>query len=194
VPDLAWRTSTWATRTGGCLVISGHSQGSVLAAAAVWQLDPDIRGRVALLTYGSPLRRLYGRWFPAYFGDRALAGLDDQTHAWKNLWRLTDPIGGPVRPTTPDGRPSDVDRKPLKDPLAFERTPEHPLPAAINAHSDYHADPAFAVERAELLARIAVAPAAPPEEWPRRVPRPAGEPEAETAGGAAQGSTGMSSA
>ena len=194
VPDLAWRTSTWTTRTGGCLVISGHSQGSVLAAAAVWQLDPDIRGRVALLTYGSPLRRLYGRWFPAYFGDRALAGLDDQTHAWKNLWRLTDPIGGPVRPTTPDGRPSDVDRKPLKDPLAFERTPEHPLPAAINAHSDYQADPAFAVERAELLARIAVAPAAPPEEWPRRVPRPAGKPEAETAGGAAQGSTGMSSA
>ncbi|WP_326794589.1 hypothetical protein OG946_02920 [Streptomyces sp. NBC_01808] len=195
VPDLAWRTSTWTTRTGGCLVISGHSQGSVLAAAAVWQLDPDIRGRVALLTYGSPLRRLYGRWFPAYFGDRALAELDDQTHAWRNLWRLTDPIGGPVRPTPPDGRPSDVDRKPLKDPLAFERTPEHPLPAAINAHSDYQADPAFAVERAELIARISVAPAAPAEEWPRQVPRPAGEPDAETADGvAAQGRTGMSSA
>ncbi|AUH44313.1 hypothetical protein [Streptomyces sp. CMB-StM0423] len=195
VPDLAWRTSTWTTRTGGCLVISGHSQGSVLAAAAVWQLDPDIRGRVALLTYGSPLRRLYGRWFPAYFGDRALAELDDQTHAWRNLWRLTDPIGGPVRPTPPDGRPSDVDRKPLKDPLAFERTPEHPLPAAINAHSGYQADPAFAVERAELIARISVAPAAPAEEWPRQVPRPAGEPAAETADGAvAQGRTGMSSA
>lgn len=195
VPDLAWRTSTWTTRTGGCLVISGHSQGSVLAAAAVWQLDPDIRGRVALLTYGSPLRRLYGRWFPAYFGDRALAGLDDQTHAWRNLWRLTDPIGGPVRPTPPDGRPSDVDRKPLKDPLAFERTPEHPLPAAINAHSDYQADPAFAVERAELLARVAVVPALPAEKWPRQVPRPAGEPDARTGTGAAgQGSAGMSSA
>jgi hypothetical protein len=194
VPDLAWRTSTWTTRTGGCLVISGHSQGSVLAAAAVWQLDPDIRGRVALLTYGSPLRRLYGRWFPAYFGDGALAALDEETHAWRNLWRLTDPIGGPVRPTSPDGRPSGVDRKPLKDPLAFERTPEHPLPAAINAHSDYQADPAFAVERAELLDRIAGAPAAPPEEWPRRVPRPAGEPEPDPAGeAAAQGSAGMSS-
>ncbi|GAA2129108.1 hypothetical protein [Streptomyces synnematoformans] len=205
VPDLAWRTSTWTTRTGGCLVISGHSQGSVLAAAAVWQLDPDIRGRVALLTYGSPLRRLYGRWFPAYFGDDALAALDRETHAWRNLWRLTDPIGGPVRPTTPDGRPSDVDREPLKDPLAFERTAAHPLPAAINAHSDYQADPAFAGERAALLDRIAVAPSAPAEEWPRRVPRPAAEPERESAapesaepgtGGeaAAQGSAGMSSA
>lgn len=100
-----------------------------------------------------------------------------------------------MRPTPPDGRPSDVDRKPLKDPLAFERTPEHPLPAAINAHSDYQADPAFAVERAELIARISVAPAAPAEEWPRQVPRPAGEPDAETADGvAAQGRTGMSSA
>lgn len=199
VPDLAWRTSTWTTRTGGCLVISGHSQGSVLAAAAVWQLDPDIRGRVALLTYGSPLRRLYGRWFPAYFGDGALAALDKETHAWRNLWRLTDPIGGPVRPTSPDGRSSDVDRKPLRDPLAYERTPEHPLPAAINAHSDYQAAPAFAAERAELLDRIAVVPAAAPEEWPRRVPRPAGEREPvgepETAGeAAAQGSAGMSSA
>ena len=72
VPDLTWRMATWTAATGGRLVISGHSQGSVLAAAAVWQLTAAVRGRVALLTYGSPLERLYGRWFPAHFGPAAL--------------------------------------------------------------------------------------------------------------------------
>jgi hypothetical protein len=47
-----------------------------------------------------------------------------------------------------------VDRKPLKDPLAYGRTPQHPLPAPILGHSDYQADPAFAEERERLLARL----------------------------------------
>ncbi|MFD6372806.1 hypothetical protein ACFWGM_38235, partial [Streptomyces roseolus] len=47
----------------------------VLAAAAAWQLWPSVRKRVALLTYGSPLERLYGRWFPAHFGPAALGSL-----------------------------------------------------------------------------------------------------------------------
>ncbi len=34
VPDLTWRIATWTRTTGGRLVLSGHSQGSVLAAAA----------------------------------------------------------------------------------------------------------------------------------------------------------------
>ncbi|GAA3378827.1 hypothetical protein GCM10020367_59920 [Streptomyces sannanensis] len=55
VPDLVRRMHTWTERTGGRLVISGHSQGSVLSAAAVWQLPAGSRGRVALLTCGSPL-------------------------------------------------------------------------------------------------------------------------------------------
>lgn len=97
VPDLTWRMSTWTERTGGRLVISGHSQGSVLAAAAVWQLDHATRSRVALLTYGSPLERLYGRWFPEAFGPSALRALHEEVEGWRNLWRLTDPIGGPVR-------------------------------------------------------------------------------------------------
>ncbi|MFG2681471.1 hypothetical protein [Streptomyces sp. NPDC048392] len=152
VPDLTWRMATWTRATGGRLVISGHSQGSVLAAAASWQLEPSVRRRVALLTYGSPLERLYGRWFPAHFGPAALASLHAEVDCWRNLYRPTDPIGGPVR--LPGGSGPAVDRAPLKDPLTYGRTALHPLPAPILGHSDYRADPAFAEERARLLARL----------------------------------------
>ncbi|WP_053667020.1 hypothetical protein [Streptomyces sp. MMG1121] len=152
VPDLTWRMATWTQRTGGRLVLSGHSQGSVLAAAAAWQLTPSARKRIALLTYGSPLERLYGRWFPAHFGPPALAALHHDVACWRNLYRRTDPIGGPVRVS--DDTTPDVDHAPLRDPLAYGRTPEHPLPAPILGHSDYQADPVFARERARLLSRL----------------------------------------
>lgn len=147
VPDLAWRMAAWTElRPGGRLVISGHSQGSVLAAAAVWQLDARTRRQIALLTYGSPLARLYGRWFPAYFDHGALTGLHRELDRWRNLWRRTDPIGGPVHL-------ADVDRGPLPDPLAYARTLRLPLPTPVLAHSDYQRDPAFEEERSRLLAR-----------------------------------------
>ncbi|MFF7353828.1 hypothetical protein ACFZA1_14400 [Streptomyces filipinensis] len=152
VPDLTWRMATWTHRTGGRLVLSGHSQGSVLAAAAAWQLPPSVRARIALLTYGSPLERLYGRWFPAHFGPPALAALHRDVACWGNLYRRSDPIGGPVR--VPDDANPEVDHGPLQDPLAYGRTPEHPLPAPILGHSDYQADPAFARVRAHLLSRL----------------------------------------
>ncbi|WP_405568098.1 hypothetical protein [Streptomyces sp. NBC_01167] len=156
VPDLTWRMCTWTERTGGRLVISGHSQGSVLAASAVWQLPPQTRRRVALLTYGSPLERLYGRWFPAYFGPAALRELRGELDCWRNLWRVTDPIGGPVR-VPAEGDHPDVDRAALKDPLIYGRSRQHPLPEPILGHSDYQADPAFRTERQELLDRIGAA-------------------------------------
>ncbi|WP_443054005.1 hypothetical protein [Streptomyces sp. IBSBF 2435] len=152
VPDLSWRMASWTARTGGRIILSGHSQGGVLAAAAVWQLDPAARGRVALLTYGCPLARLYGRWFPAYFGPGPLRGLHRDMHAWRNLWRRTDPIGGPVLLAGPEGP---VDRGPLLDPVAYGRSARHPLPEPVRGHSGFQADPAFARERAALLARLA---------------------------------------
>jgi hypothetical protein len=152
VPDLTWRMATWTRATGGRLVISGHSQGSVLAAAAAWQLAPSARRRVGLLTYGSPLERLYGRWFPAHFGPDALGSLHRDVDCWRNLYRRTDPIGGPMR--LPGDCGPAVDREPLKDPLTYGRTDLHPLPAPILGHSDYPADPAFAEERRRLLARL----------------------------------------
>ncbi|MFF7891773.1 hypothetical protein ACFZDI_07520 [Streptomyces sp. NPDC007907] len=179
VPDLTWRMATWTRTTGGRLVISGHSQGSVLAAAAAWQLAPSARRRVALLTYGSPLERLYGRWFPAHFGPAALGSLHRDIDCWRNLYRLTDPIGGPMR--LPGAQ---VDHAPLLDPLAYGRTALLPLPAPILGHSDYQADPVFAEERRTLLARLrptapdaaegepSQTPAAPDVPSPRHEPEP----------------------
>ena len=178
VPDLTWRMATWTRATGGRLVISGHSQGSVLAAAAAWQLAPSARKRVALLTYGSPLERLYGRWFPAHFGPDALGSLHRDVDCWRNLYRLTDPIGGPMR--LPG---AEVDHAPLMDPLAYGRTALLPLPAPILGHSDYQADPAFAEERRKLLARLRpTAPDVPEGEASQApetpdVPAPRHEPE-----------------
>jgi hypothetical protein len=184
VPDLTWRMAAWTGSTGGRLVLSGHSQGSVLAAAAAWQLGHSARNRVALLTYGSPLERLYGRWFPAYFGPAALSSLHREVDCWRNLYRLTDPIGGPIR--LPGDCGPQVDHAPLRDPLAYGRTDEHPLPAPILGHGDYQADPAFAEERERLLARLG-----------RGLPgqRPASAPSDSGAGpeGTAQGSSGRSS-
>ncbi|MFE0677200.1 hypothetical protein [Streptomyces sp. NPDC058867] len=159
VPDLTWRMATWTQATGGRLVLSGHSQGSVLAAAAAWQLKPSVRNRVALLTYGSPLERLYGRWFPAHFGPDALSALHHDVDCWRNLHRPTDPIGGPVR--LPGECGPEVDRDALKDPRARGRTALQPLPAPILGHSDYQDDPAFAEERARLLARLGAGLPAP---------------------------------
>jgi hypothetical protein len=152
VPDLASRMSAWTATTRGRLIISGHSQGSVLAAAAVWQLPDAARRRVGLLTYGSPVERLYGRWFPSYFGAVPLLGLHRSVHCWRNLYRATDPIGGPVRLRV--GPDAGVDRGPLKDPQAYGRTTALPLPEPILGHSDYQADPVFAKERAALLEEL----------------------------------------
>ncbi|MCS0637013.1 hypothetical protein NX801_15350 [Streptomyces sp. LP05-1] len=168
VPDLAWRMSSWTGRTGGRLVISGHSQGSVLAAAAVWQLPEGTRRRVALLTYGSPLERLYGRWFPAYFGPGPLGALHRELHCWRNLWRRTDPIGGPVQLPAEAHKP-EVDHRALRDPVVYGRTHDHPLPEPILGHSDYQADPVFAKERAVLLDRL-------PPALPLPAPRTAASP------------------
>ncbi|MFJ8884886.1 hypothetical protein ACIRJR_15965 [Streptomyces sp. NPDC102402] len=180
VPDLSSRMCAWTGLTRGRLVISGHSQGSVLAAAAVWQLPDSARRRVALLTYGSPIERLYGRWFPAYFGRVPLEGLHRSVHCWRNLWRETDPIGGPVR--IDEGQGHEVDRGPLKDPLVYGRTAEHPLPEPVLGHSDYQADPVFAVERAALLERLGPV-----------VPQQAGARGGRGQDGTAQGSAGRSS-
>jgi hypothetical protein len=93
------------------VLFTGYSQGSILVTAAVAQLPEPTRDKIALLTLASPARRLHGRAFPAYFGDRSLRILgsllavqitpDDAGGGqgsftggrWKNLRRPTDYIG-----------------------------------------------------------------------------------------------------
>ena len=79
------------------VVLVAHSQGTIIAAAALMQATMP-EERYPLMTFGSPLRRLYARNFPAYFGYDAVSSLRSFPVAaeprWINLWALTDPIGG----------------------------------------------------------------------------------------------------
>ncbi|MEX2268874.1 MAG: hypothetical protein WEA75_09330 [Acidimicrobiia bacterium] len=125
------------------VVVSAHSQGSVIAAAALLQMAPT--DQIALLSYGSPLRRLYRSYFPTYFGDPALDVLSGRVGArWRNLYRHTDPIGGPVfqDPSDPDPPPASVDTFVTTPP---KRRAGDPAPPVIERHSNYPREPAYAV-------------------------------------------------
>ena len=77
-------------------MLSGHSQGSVLGLAAIASEDASL-GLVALLTYGSPIERLYARFFPEYVSAEMLAELIERMEGrWVNLHRHTDFIGGSI--------------------------------------------------------------------------------------------------
>jgi hypothetical protein len=161
VPDLLQRVQHYAA-SGGRVLLSCHSQGTVLGAAVLLQVETAVSARVAFLTYGSPLARLYGGFFPAYFNATSLGRLggflangpaDDRSRwRWRNLYRPSDPIGGAVfcaRDPLPDsGDPDDVDRV-LRDPV-FARAPGNPCYPAVLGHSNYFADPAFGETTAAL--------------------------------------------
>jgi hypothetical protein len=180
VPDLIGRME-YLTGTGndgvgqdeGTVLLSCHSQGSVLGAVVLMQVGTVTSARTAFLTYGCPLARLYGRFFPAYFSDAALDRLgrflrdtditgvgaaDDHrtaaadaderaTWRWRNLYRRSDPIGGAVfvdRPPVWSSARADPDD--VDRPLLdpmFARFPGDPCSPPIRGHSNYFADPAF---------------------------------------------------
>ncbi|WP_091192788.1 hypothetical protein [Micromonospora narathiwatensis] len=148
VPELARRVSALAAQ--GPVVISGHSHGSVLATATILQLPPAALPSVALLTYGCPLRRVYARLYPAYFGDQALRDLGDRLDwRWRNLWRDTDPIGGPLfghhrgaQPTLGNPAADAVDIR-LRDPRAVTIDPADTVPPPVERHWPYHTQPEY---------------------------------------------------
>lgn len=73
----------------GPLVLTGYSQGSVIAADAIKMRESGLRGR--LVTVGSPIRSLYDRFLevPTGFDGR-------RPQRWDNLYRPTDFVGGPI--------------------------------------------------------------------------------------------------
>jgi hypothetical protein len=155
VPELARRVS--ALSRDQKVVLSGHSHGSALAAAAILQLPPQTLRQVALLTYGSPLRRLYGHLMPAYFGDDVMREIGERIGwRWRNLWRNTDPAAGAIFSTHRPGSPPDVDGPAgrvdvrLRDPRAVTIPPLDTVPPPIEAHWPYHTDPHYAATVAEL--------------------------------------------
>jgi hypothetical protein len=173
VPELVHRATWLATEQRG-LVLSGHSQGSVLAAATVLQMPPEALRSTALLTYGSPLCRLYMRAFPNYFSEKvindiagAVAGSAGQER-WVNLWRRTDPIGGAIG----------IGDRRLADPAAFDPQPGHRLPPAVQGHSGYQLTAQFGQAMDDLVGLLrstpdgARPPAAPPPA-PAAAPAPA---------------------
>jgi len=84
----------------GPVLLTGYSQGSIIAPAVAAQLPPDVLKRpdFALLTLACPARRLYGRAFPRYFGRQHLEELcnllshHDRKY-WRNAVRRSDYIG-----------------------------------------------------------------------------------------------------
>lgn len=168
VPDLLTRIRYLGHRPeGGNVLLSCHSQGTVIGAAVIMQLTYGESSSVAFLTYGSPLRRLYCRFFPQYFNVAALnrvgsfllgcahEGTARNERPWRNLHRRSDPIGGPLLvsypPMAPDpGNPEklvpagdngDIDRQ-LVDPR-FHRPDGDTCDPVPCGHSNYFADPAF---------------------------------------------------
>lgn len=98
IEDLRRRIEWHVSRPDTTVVLAGHSQGSMIAAAALTRLAPEHRAKVALLTYGSQLQLAYARAFPAYVNYRFLCWLkkDVLSDRWVSLYRETDPFGGPV--------------------------------------------------------------------------------------------------
>jgi hypothetical protein len=85
---------------GNIVVLSGHSQGSVVCAAAVLLLDRDPEApndQLRLITYGSQLQWAFARLFPRYLGFTELECVHNKLSGrWRNMHRWTDPLGGHV--------------------------------------------------------------------------------------------------
>ena len=141
VPQLATRLTGLGTQ-GQPVLLSAHSQGSIIAAAALLQCEQSTIDHVALLTHGSPLRRLYARAFPAYFSDatfdllRARLTTGDSVR-WRNCWRKTDYLGKWIfaEPPVADAHqaaPGSID-------ILVEDPPAHPRPHGALPHDALHA-------------------------------------------------------
>jgi hypothetical protein len=155
VPDLTDRMRLLTEN--GHVILSTHSQGTVIGVATLLQLEPDVHRRTFLMTYGCPLARLYARYFPAYFGGETLGqalhlldGPGPEVDAksgkvvprWWNYRRHTDPIGGEVFPCD-KLRSAMVDQPPLVDPAALTVRRCEITESPIHGHSDYWDDSTF---------------------------------------------------
>jgi hypothetical protein len=143
VPELQ-RRMWWLHDNDGRVMLAAHSQGAVLATAVLVQ--PGCRPECddpALITFGSPVCKLYSWGFPAYMGHELLEPLvpggPARLNDWNNFYYPTDPVGGPVAGdlTSPGGNL--VDRG-LLDPAECYYVYGQEPPSA-KGHFGYWADP-----------------------------------------------------
>ena len=143
VPELQ-RRMWWLHDNGGRVMLAAHSQGAVLATAALVQpgCRPD-GDHPALVTFGSPVCKLYSWGFPAYFDRTLLEPLEPggrgRLDDWRNFYYPTDPIGGSVAPdlSAADGDPVDTEfLDPAECYYVYSQAPPSP-----QKHSGYWADP-----------------------------------------------------
>ncbi|HUA29332.1 MAG TPA: hypothetical protein VMC03_10640 [Streptosporangiaceae bacterium] len=143
VPELQ-RRMWWLHDNAGRVLLVGHSQGAVLATAALVQ--PGCRplgDQPALITFGSPVCKLYSWGFPAYVGGSLLEPLAPAGTArlgdWRNFYYPTDPIGGAVAAKLSAAGGQRVDTE-LLDPAECYYVYGQPAPTA-QGHSGYWSDP-----------------------------------------------------
>ncbi|MGN6172775.1 MAG: hypothetical protein ACTHPS_07460 [Streptosporangiaceae bacterium] len=158
----------------GPVLLTGYSQGSIIAPAVAAQLPPDVLKRpdFALLTLACPARRLYGRAFPRYFGRQHLEELcnllshHDRKY-WRNAVRRSDYIGSwifsppaPVR--TNEYLEAHLDQL-CWDPVVLAPDAE-PTPPPVHRHSGWWPDPRASEIASHLADQLRGAP--PPSRSP----------------------------
>lgn len=143
IPELQ-RRMWWLHDNGGRVILVAHSQGSVLATAALVQPGCRPAGdHPALITFGAPICKLYSWGFPAYFDTDLVnplqPGQAGHLSDWRNFYYPTDPIGGSVAPDllAADGDPVDTE---FLDPAGCYYLYGQ-APPASQGHSGYWADP-----------------------------------------------------
>ena len=158
----------------GPVLLTGYSQGSIIAPAVAAQLPSHVLSRpdFALLTLACPARRLYGRAFPAYFGKQHLEQLaghltHDGREYWRNAVRRSDYIGSwifsPPHPTqTPENLKEHLDQL-CWDPVILAPDTE-PTPPPIHRHSGWWPDPRAGEIASDLVDLLR---GTPPADLPR---------------------------
>ena len=167
----------------GPVLLTGYSQGSIIAPAVAAQLPPAVLGKpgFALLTLACPARRLYGRAFPSYFGQQHLEQLRsllsrDGREYWRNAVRRSDYIGSwifsPPGPSRAREHLTEHLDQLCWDPVILARDSE-PTPPPIHRHSGWWADPGAGEIASYLVDLLCGTPPAagghPPggRSWPR---------------------------
>jgi hypothetical protein len=177
IPEIQARVRE-AVKDGGKVILTGHSQGSVIVTAVLASLPESITKQTALVTYGSPIGRFYRPFFPAALPEELITKLvgkvgpsqqGPDTLYWLNFFRPTDFIADPAfrsgetgnrMPPAPvevmlrsRGRQALGGDVVLDDPWEPTLVPYKPLPR-IRGHSGYESDPAWAASVEALAGSI----------------------------------------